>query len=58
MDLEVAQVQELPQVPVASTSKAPASIFATIKDYPTIRDGSLVIVYLVSIQKIYYDIVD
>lgn len=37
-----------PSVPVPSTSKAPASIFAAVKDYPTIRDGSLVIVYLVS----------
>lgn len=46
MDLQVAPEQ--PSVPVPSTSKGPASIFAAVKDYPTIRDGSLVIVYLVS----------
>lgn len=47
MDIQEAPTQ--PVVPVASTSTAPASIFSAVKDYPTIREGSLVIVYLVRV---------
>ena len=46
MTLEAMSVE--PSAPIASTSKAPPSIFASVKEYPTIREGSLVIVYLVS----------
>lgn len=44
--MEAEGTAEQPSVPVPSTSKAPASIFAAVKDYPTICEGSLVIVYL------------